>query len=91
VREGRFREDLLARLDLWTFELPGLAQRREDIPPNIDYELQRHARTSGDHVTFNKEARTSYLSFAASLKAKWLANFRDLGASITRMATLAPA
>ncbi|MCB1034111.1 MAG: sigma 54-interacting transcriptional regulator, partial [Acidobacteria bacterium] len=39
VREGRFREDLLARIHLWTFHLPGLADRTEDIEPNLDYEL----------------------------------------------------
>ena len=89
VAEGRFREDLLARLNLWIFRLPGLKERREDVAPNLDYELKRHAETSGDMVTFNKEARERYLAFATSPEALWLANFRDLGASVTRMATLA--
>jgi sigma54-dependent transcription regulator len=26
---------------MWTFALPGLAERREDIAPNIEFELQR--------------------------------------------------
>jgi transcriptional regulatory protein RtcR len=91
VQAGRFREDLLARLDLWTFALPGLKERREDIEPNLDFELARHAEESGLSVTFNKEARQSYLRFAMSAEAVWSANFRDLGASVTRMATLAPA
>ncbi len=90
VREGKFREDLLARLDLWTFALTGLRERREDIAPNLDFELARHARTTGDTVSFNKEARERYVRFAMSGDAVWLANFRDLGASVTRMATLAP-
>lgn len=90
VAAGRFREDLLARLDLWTFALPGLRERREDIAPNLDFELARHARATGDTVTFNREARDRYLSFAVSPDATWAANFRDLGASLTRMATLAP-
>ena len=30
VRDGRFREDLLARINLWTFSLPGLRARPED-------------------------------------------------------------
>ncbi len=89
VREGRFREDLLARIDLWTFTLPGLAQRREDIEPNLDYELERFARDSGHRVTMNREARERFLSFANAPDASWNANFRDLGSAVTRMATLA--
>ena len=91
VREGYFREDLLARLNLWTFALPGLRDRLEDLPPNLDFELARYAKTQGEQVTFNKEARERYLRFATSSDALWPANFRDLGASVTRMATLAPA
>ncbi|WP_204268441.1 sigma 54-interacting transcriptional regulator, partial [Escherichia coli] len=30
VAAGQFRDDLYARLNLWTFQLPGLAERRED-------------------------------------------------------------
>lgn len=89
VGAGAFREDLLARIDLWTFELPGLASRRDDIEPNLDYELGRFARENGLRATFNKEARARYLGFATSERATWPGNFRDLGASITRMATLA--
>jgi transcriptional regulatory protein RtcR len=91
VREGKFREDLLARLNLWTFRLPGLKDRREDIEPNLDFELRRFSESSGARVTFNREAYDRYLAFAVSPQARWSANFRDLGASITRMATLAPA
>jgi transcriptional regulatory protein RtcR len=90
VAVGRFREDLLARLNLWTFVLPGLRERPEDIEPNIDFELKRHSEREGVHVTFNREARERYLAFAVSSEATWSANFRDLGASMTRMATLAP-
>src|SRR5271169_3129459 len=39
VREGRFREDLLCRINLWTFTLPGLRLRPEDIEPNLKFEL----------------------------------------------------
>jgi len=88
VSNGAFREDLLARLNLWTFQMPGLKERREDIEPNLEFELTRHEQSSGRHVTFNKEARDRYLKFATSPAAVWSANFRDLGASVTRMATL---
>jgi transcriptional regulatory protein RtcR len=90
VREGRFRDDLFARLNLWTFSLPGLADRREDIAPNLDYELDRFAEREGNRATFNKEARGRYLAFATAPDAQWPGNFRDLAASITRMATFSP-
>ena len=90
VREGRFREDLLARTNLWTFHLPGLRQRPEDIEPNLDYELEQFARKSSLRVTLSTEVREEFLAFAQSPAAKWSANFRDLNACITRMATLSP-
>lgn len=90
VAAGGFRDDLYARLNLWTFQLPGLAERREDIEPNLDYELDRFAEREGDRASFNKEARQRYLAFATSPDANWPGNFRDLAASVTRMATLSP-
>ncbi len=90
VSKGTFRDDLFARLNLWTFHLPGLAERKEDIEPNIDYELERFASTEDTRVTFNREARDRYLAFATGSDAIWSGNFRDLSASITRMATLSP-
>ena len=89
VAEGKFRDDLLARVNLWTFALPGLAERREDLAANIDFELERFARSHHRQVRFNKEAREAFLKFARSPEARWSANFRDLNAAITRMATLA--
>ena len=90
VAAGGFRDDLYARLNLWTFTLPGLADRREDIEPNLDYELDRFAEREGDRASFNKEARQRYLAFATAADARWPGNFRDLAASVTRMATLSP-
>lgn len=90
VLKGLFREDLLARINLWTFSLPGLADRREDIEPNLAYELERFTAGQNRRVTFNREARDAFLRFATSADATWSANFRDLNAAMTRMATLAP-
>ncbi len=90
VVEGRFREDLLARIDLWTFCLPALRDRREDIAPNVEYELERATRELGRKVSLSRDASLTYLAFATSDAALWSANFRDLSASVTRMATLAP-
>lgn len=89
VAEGRFREDLYARINMWRFPLPGLAQRREDIAPNVEYELQRFSRSRQNQIRFDKEARERYLAFACSPQAKWRGNFRELSSSIARMATLA--
>ncbi|MES2737496.1 MAG: RNA repair transcriptional activator RtcR [Verrucomicrobiota bacterium] len=90
VKAGKFRDDLLARINLWTFTLPSLAERREDISANLDFELERFAKSHRRQVRFNKEAREAFLKFARSPEAKWSANFRDLNAAVTRMATLAP-
>ena len=89
VETGRFRDDLLARIDTWTFELPNLRDRADDIEPNVDYELERYSRSSGRKVAFNKEARAQFLALATSDRATWPGNFRDLIASVRRMATLA--
>jgi transcriptional regulatory protein RtcR len=91
VADGTFRDDLFARLNLWTFELPALRDRIEDIEPNLDYELDRFAEREGSRVSFNKEARRAFLDFATAPDARWTGNFRDLAASVTRMATFAPA
>lgn len=90
VAAGKFRDDLLARINLWTFTLPSLAERREDIAANLDFELERYAKTHRRQVRMNKEAREAFLKFAKGPEAKWSANFRDLNAAVTRMATLAP-
>ena len=47
VARGRFREDLLARINLWTFRLPALRERPEDIPPNLEFELEQVSRALG--------------------------------------------
>lgn len=89
VVQGKFREDLLSRINLWSFPLPGLRDRPEDIEPNIAFELEQFTAASGTRVTFNREARARFLGFARSPQAHWRGNFRDLNAAITRMATLA--
>ena len=89
--EGRFREDLLARINLWTFHLPGLAERREDIEPNLDYELAKRAKKARHQRSPSTAKRGGrFLAFATSPEAAWRGNFRDLNAAVTRMATLAP-
>ncbi len=89
VEAGTFREDLLARIHLWAWRLPGLAERAEDLEPNLDWELERYARNEGRRVAFNREARAAFVDFGTGPDARWRGNFRDLNAAVTRMATLA--
>ena len=86
---GRFREDLLARIDPWTYRLPPLRERPEDIEPNVDYELRRHETLTGRRAALAGAARRRYLEFACSPEASWPGNFRDLSASVARLAVLA--
>lgn len=88
IIHGTFREDLYARINLWSYQLPGLAERKEDIEPNIDFELARFAQEYGTMPRFNQQSRDRYIQFATSAMATWPGNFRELTASITRMATL---
>lgn len=87
---GGFRLDLLARLNLWSFRLPALRERPEDIEPNLAHELARSERALGVQVGFNIDARETYLRFAQSPSTPWPGNFRDFSGSIRRLCTLAP-
>ena len=89
LAEGKFREDLLARINLWTFCLPGLRERKEDIEPNLQFELDQFAERNGRRVTFSREALIHFLNFATSSEASWNGNFRDLNGAIIWLATLA--
>lgn len=89
VANGLFREDLLTRINLWSYQLPALRARKEDIPANIDYEIDAYAQKKGQRVQFNKEAKQVFERFAMSNEAVWSGNFRDLSSAITRLCTLA--
>ena len=91
VERGRFREDLLARINLWTFRLPALRERPEDIEPNLDYELEQAAhalRAPGDLQ--QRGARALPAPSRPRPRRRGRGNFRDFNAAVPRMATLAP-
>lgn len=89
-KDGRFRLDLLSRINLWEFHLPSLRERKEDIEPNIEYELQRISSTRGIVAGFTQDAKKIFIDFATSPDALWPGNFRSLSACMERMATYAP-
>lgn len=87
VQAGRFRLDLLTRINLWHFHLPSLRERCEDIAPNVAYELERLTRIFYTRLQFTADAYTCFLDFATSPAALWPGNFRELAAVMERMAT----
>jgi transcriptional regulatory protein RtcR len=89
VRQGRFRDDLFARLAVWRFTLPALRERPEDIGPNLDVELERASLRLGVQVRFEATARARFLAFATGPEGLWPGNFRELAATVERLATLA--
>lgn len=88
--EGAFRPDLLARLNMWSFELPPLRDRREDMEANLIYELAQSDRELGVQVGFSTNAREKFLNFATNPATLWPGNFRDFSGSVRRLCTLAP-
>lgn len=88
VKMGRFREDLLARINVWTFFLPGLKDRKEDIEPNLEYELKKFSAKTGDRISFSKEAKEEFLKLSLDSNSTWDGNFRDLNTIVTRLGTL---
>lgn len=79
VEQGRFREDLYYRLNVFPLSWPALSQRPEDIVPLAQHLLQRHCRATGRAVARLTEA-------AAKLLARygWPGNVRELDNVIQR-------
>jgi DNA-binding NtrC family response regulator len=72
VAQGRFREDLLYRLNTVEIRLPPLRERREDIPLLAAHFLERQAARYGRRVTLAPDAMT------ALLEHPWPGNVREL-------------
>jgi DNA-binding NtrC family response regulator len=78
--EGKFREDLFARLNEYTLELPPLYERKEDVFALVTSFLARLGRT---------DLRPSFPFMTALIHYDWPYNVRELEACIKRSVALA--
>jgi two-component system, NtrC family, response regulator AlgB len=85
VAQGRFREDLLYRLNVITLELPPLAGRPEDLPALAERFLDHFRRRRG-----RPELRLSPAALAALAAHPWPGNLRELRNAFERATMLAP-
>jgi len=79
VKAGRFREDLLYRLNVITIELPALQQRKQDIPLLVSSFLTDRMKTK---KTISPEAMDVLMNY------EWPGNIRELENVIERGAIL---
>jgi DNA-binding NtrC family response regulator len=84
VAAGRFRQDLLFRINTIELRLPALRERREDIPALAMHFLQRRARHYRKPITgFDPSAMQALLEHA------WPGNVRELDHAIERAVLMA--
>ena len=82
IEEGKFREDLFYRLNVFPIEVPPLRERLDDLPRLIDSISNRE--THGRRVKLTADALESLRHYP------WPGNVRELGNLIERLAILYP-
>jgi DNA-binding NtrC family response regulator len=84
VKEGKFREDLYYRLNVIPVNIPPLRERRDDIPPLVDFFVAKHAHAAGVRIKgLAPEARRLVMDYT------WPGNVRQLESAIERAILLA--
>ena len=85
IRNGNFREDLYYRLNVIPIHIPPLRERKEDIPPLIDY-------FTDYFCVLNNKKEKSFTKRALSifLKNDWPGNIRELRNMIERIVIMVP-
>lgn len=85
VREGRFREDLLYRLNIIRIKIPALRERAEDIPLLLKFYMAKEAKAlSLEEKQFDRDVE-SFLS-----RLPWPGNVRQLRSLCTWLTIMAP-
>jgi formate hydrogenlyase transcriptional activator len=85
VAEGRFREDLYYRLNVFPLVLPPLRERPDDIPRLVRHFTQRFARRMGRRIETIPSA-----ALDALVRYPWPGNVRELQNVIERAVILSP-
>jgi DNA-binding NtrC family response regulator len=79
VKDGRFREDLYYRLNIIPIVIPPLRNRRDDIPPLVDFFIAKHSLSSNRQIQgLTASARNLVMSYS------WPGNVRQLESAIER-------
>ena len=84
IAAGRFREDLFHRLNVVPVRVPGLSERREDIPELISYFVERVCEATG-----LQRRRLGEDALATLQVQAWPGNVRQLRNNIERLLILA--
>jgi formate hydrogenlyase transcriptional activator len=83
VAEGRFREDLLYRLNVFPIEIPPLRERVDDIPLLVEYLIERYAEKAGKKIrSISKKTLELFQAY------DWPGNIRELQNVIERAVVL---
>ena len=83
VSEGKFREDLLYRLNVLPISIPALDQRSEDIPGLLAH-FSNVFGADGDKITFSKRSLLLLQAYS------WPGNVRELANFVQRFSVLYP-
>jgi DNA-binding NtrC family response regulator len=79
VAAGNFRSDLFYRINIVTIQIPGLRERREDIPELVEYFFEIHCRRQS---RFCRSLPTDVLQLFCEYQ--WPGNIRELESCIRR-------
>jgi formate hydrogenlyase transcriptional activator len=83
IRDGKFREDLFYRLNVFPIEIPPLRERRDDIPLLVNYFVSTLSRRMGKLIESIPEQAMEVLS-----NHPWRGNVRELANFIERAVIL---
>jgi DNA-binding NtrC family response regulator len=83
LEEGRFREDLFYRLNVISFEMPPLRERKEDIPLLVNHFLEKYCRKMGRRM---KRLAPEVINVFETYP--WPGNVRELENVIERTVTI---